>query len=98
MVKRVGSGRRKTRKVFSKPYRQRGKLSVVRYLQEFKINDRVCLKAEPSVHEGLYFRRFHGKTGVIKAKRGSCYEVEIRDGNKKKIVITHPVHLIKVKN
>lgn len=96
MVKRLGTKRRKTRKLFRKAYKQRGKISVVKYFQDFKAGDRVALKAEPSVHKGLYFRRFHGKVGIIKAKQGSCYKLEIRDGGKRKIVITHPVHLIKI--
>ena len=96
MVKRIGTSRRKTRHLFKKNYRSRGKLSVVKYLQEFSIGDRIALTLEPSVHEGMYFRRFHGRIGTVIGKRGSCYEVEIRDGGKKKIVITHPVHLKKV--
>ncbi len=93
MVTRIGGARRKTRKIFSKPKRLRGKVSLRRYFQEFKPGDKVVLKAEPSIQKGLYFRRFHGKTGTVKRKSGTCYAVEIVDLEKKKTVIVHPVHL-----
>ena len=69
MVKRIGTSRRKTRHLFRKNYRSRGKLSVVRYLQEFSIGDKVALTLEPSVHEGMYFRRFHGRIGTVIAMK-----------------------------
>lgn len=41
----------------------------------------------------MYFPRFHGISGLIKAKRGKCYEVEINDKGKRKTLIVHPIHL-----
>ena len=93
MVTRIGGTRRKTRHKMSKNIRSRGKLSLVRYFQKFKEGDRVYLVSEPSVHSGLYHSRFHGKAGVVLAKRGTCYEVEIKDINKVKTILAHPVHL-----
>ncbi|RME31183.1 50S ribosomal protein L21e [Candidatus Woesearchaeota archaeon] len=93
MVTRIGGTRRKTRGIFTKPKQLRGKVSLRRYLQEFKPGDKVALKAEPSIQKGIYFRRFHGKIGVVKRKNGSCYDVEIKDLGKTKTVIVHPVHL-----
>ncbi len=90
---RIGGARRKTRQKFKKHYRSRGKVSLRRYLQSFTRGDRVALVAEPAVQKGMYFRRFHGKTGTVVKKIGSCYEVSILDGNKEKRVIVHPVHL-----
>ncbi len=92
MAKRIGTFRRKTRSKLKKNYRDRGKLNLSRYLQKFEIGDKVCLFAEPSVQKGMYFPRFHGKAGIIKNKKGKCYEVLIKDG-KEKILIVHPVHL-----
>lgn len=96
MVKRIGGFRRKTRHKLKKSARRKGKISISRYFQEFKVNDKVQLVAEPSIHKGLYFPKFHGKYGVIKVKRGNCYEVRIKDPKKEKIIIIHPVHLKKV--
>ncbi|MCF7861504.1 50S ribosomal protein L21e [Candidatus Woesearchaeota archaeon] len=96
MVQRIGGNRRKTRTIMKKPLRNKGKISISKYFQVLKENDRVLLKAEPAVQTGLYFRRFHGKTGLIKGKQGECYKILIKDGNKQKEVLVHPVHLRKM--
>ena len=93
MVKRSGGFRRKTRSKLRKKKSERGKISIRRYLQNFNIGDMVYLKAEPSIHKGMYFPRFHGKSGVIIDTQGRCYKVRIKDGNKEKTLIVHPVHL-----
>lgn len=95
-MKRIGGNRRKTRSKLKKRARTKGKISLTRYLQVLKIGERVCLKGEPAIQKGFYFRRFHGKHGVVKNKKGTCYEVLIKDKNKEKTIIVHPVHLRKV--
>jgi len=50
---------------------------------------------DPSVHKGPYFPRFHGLSGIVGEKQGSCYHIEIKDGNKSKTLIVHPSHLKK---
>lgn len=96
MTKRKGGFRRKTRYKLKKHYKAKGKISIRNYLQKFSPGDKVVLKGEPAVHEGMYFPRFHGETGEIKGTQGSCYKVQIKDGNKEKVVIVHPIHLKKV--
>lgn len=93
MVMRIGGARRKTRQKFKKDYKQRGKISLRRYLQAFQGGERVALVAEPAVQQGVYFRRFHGMSGTVTRKIGRCYEVRIQDQGKEKRVIVHPVHL-----
>ena len=93
MVKRTGGPRRKTRDIFRKHPNQRGKYSLTKYFQVFKIGDKVQLLAEPAIHEGLYFRRFNARSGTISRKQGRCYVVEVKDGGKVKDVIVHPIHL-----
>lgn len=66
MAKRIGRFRRKTRHKLKKSIKERGKISISNYLQEFKPGDRVILKAEPAVQSGMYFPRFHGNAGIIK--------------------------------
>jgi len=95
MVKRIGGLRRKTRYKFRKEKRRRGKISITKYIQSFNIGENVYLTAESAVQKGMYHPRFMGKSGVIKSKRGKCYEVAINDFGKEKILIIHPVHLIK---
>ncbi len=95
MTKRIGGIRRKTRYKFRKEKRNRGKISITRYFQSFNIGDKVYLTAESSIHKGMYHPRFMGRTGIIKDKRGKCYEVMINDLGKEKTLIVHPVHLKK---
>ncbi|MEM3374366.1 MAG: 50S ribosomal protein L21e [Candidatus Woesearchaeota archaeon] len=86
---------RGTRQKFRKDYRSKGKLSIRKFFQEFKEGDKVVLKVEPSYHKGRYYPRFHGKIGYITGKQGECYNVLIKDGNKDKMIIVHPVHLVR---
>ena len=95
MVKRIGSRQRKTRHKFMLHYRERGKIPLSRYFQEFKDGDFVNLGIQPNVQKGRFYRRFHGCSGVVTGKKGSCYEVTIQDGNKEKKLYVHPVHLQK---
>lgn len=97
MVKRTGRGRRKTRSLFRKKKNEKGKISIKRYMSKFETGDRVHLIVEPSVHKGMYFRRFVGKTGQVEGKQGTCYQVKINDNGKDKQLIIHPIHLRKVK-
>ncbi len=77
----------------SKNFRNKGKIKLSDYLDEYKIGEKVVLKAEPAVQKGIYHLRFYGKAGIVKAKRGKSYEVEITDGKTSKILISHPVHM-----
>ena len=95
MVKRIGGLRRKSRYKFKKEERRKGKISMTRYFRSFNMGDKVYLSAEPAVQKGMYFPRFMGKTGIVKGKRGRCYEIAINDIGKEKTLIVHPVHLIR---
>ena len=95
MVQRTGRSRRKTRSKLRKNIHDKGKISIMKYLQEFKEGESVILKAEPAVQKGMYFPRFHGKVGVIKGKQGECYKIMIKDHKMEKAVIVHPIHLKK---
>lgn len=92
-MQRIGGARRKTRHKLAKNVRDKGKIKLANYFQQFKEGDNVCLVAEPAIQKGMYYPRFYGKAGKVTGKRGECYEVRIVDGNMKKIVIAHPVHL-----
>jgi large subunit ribosomal protein L21e len=96
MVTRKGGNRRGTRYFMSKSSDLKGKISLRRFLQTFKPGDKVALKAESSVHQGLYFKRFHGKICVVSKQRGFSYEVQLKDGSKTKTLIVHPVHMRKI--
>lgn len=92
---RVGGPRRKSRHKLKKNVRTKGKFSLIRFFQKYKKGDEVYLNAEPAVQKSLFHHRFQGKAGIIKSKQGSNYYVEIKDGNKSKTILTHPIHLRK---
>ena len=98
MVKRLGSRRRKTRHKFKSEIRERGKIPLSEYFKEMQDGERVNLTIYPNVEKGRFYRRFHGMGGTIAGKKGSCYGVKIKDGNKDKLVYVHPIHLRKVKH
>jgi len=95
MVKRLDGARKRSRHKMKKALGSKGKISITKYFQEFKEGDKAVLKAEPAYQNGMYPLKFHGKICVVSGKRGKCYEVTIRDG-KQKTLLVHPVHLIKV--
>lgn len=95
MVQRIGGLRRKSRYKFRKELRAKGKVSLTNYFRAFNSGDRIHLAVESGIQKGMYHPRFMGKSGVIKGKRGRCYEVKINDFGKEKILIVHPVHLKK---
>lgn len=96
MVTRIGTKQRKTRHKLTQTYRNKGKIPLSKYFQEFIEGDKVGLKINANVQKGRFFPRFHGLTGTITGKKkGICYEVNIRDGGKQKVLFIHPIHLKK---
>lgn len=74
----------------------RGMPKVNSMMRNFSLGDKVAIKIDPSVHKAMPCARFHGRIGSVAGKRGSAYMVQIKDGGRLKMVITHPVHLKKV--
>jgi len=93
MVSNIGGSKRKARHKLKKGRRQKGKISISKFMQSFNLGQRVHLSIEPSIHKGDYHTQYIGKTGIVKGIRGRCYEVAIRDGDKEKLLIIHPIHL-----
>ena len=79
-----------------KQMKTRGKLSLSNYFQEFKNGDRVSVVREHAV-QPKFPTTIQGRSGVINGKRGSSYIVKIKDLNKEKIYIIHPIHLRRLK-
>jgi len=94
-MKRVGGNRRKSRYKMKKSISEKGKLHISRFMQTFEEGDKVLLKAYPSYQKGLFCLRFHGKIGEVAGKQGNCYKVNIKDGNKAKMCVVHPVHILR---
>jgi len=89
--------RKRSRSKFTKHKSEKGKISIRSFLQTFVAGEKVGLSVEPAYQRGMYRPKFMGKMGTILRKKGTCYEVEIKDFSKTKTLIVHPVHLVKVK-
>ena len=94
MVKVKGKGpRARTRAPSTKHHRDKGMPNVNKYLQKFKVGQRVHIKVNSSVHAGMPYRRFWGKTGTVMGTQGECYLVQVTDMAATKVSVIHPVHL-----
>ena len=95
-MNRKGGSQRKTRAKLRKSSGQKGKISIRRIFQTFKIGEKVQLVVDSSDQKGRFPLRFHGKKGLITKKQGRSYYVKIKDQNKEKSFIVKPVHIRKV--
>ena len=82
--------RKKTRKLLSKGRQQKG-LSA--FLTEYKVQDKVVIKIDPSQVKGMPHRRFHGKVGTVEEVRPRSLYIRVPVGNKNKIVIARFEHI-----
>lgn len=92
MVRKDGL-RGKTRSKFK---RKGPKATINKLVQGFEEGDVVQVVIDSSKHAGLPHRRYHGVSGKVLAKRGSAYEVGLKKGNKKVVVVTTPAHIKKL--
>jgi large subunit ribosomal protein L21e len=57
--------RARTRDLFSKPFKKKGAPNLTRYLKIYKLGDIIDIKCDPSVHSGMPFKYYQGKTGRV---------------------------------
>jgi large subunit ribosomal protein L21e len=93
MVKRSHGYRVGSRKLMTKKIRQRGLPSLGRLLRIYEEGERVDILIDSSIHGGQPHRRYHGRAGIIRGRRGRSYEVETTLGKKVKLLIIRPEHL-----
>ncbi len=82
-----------TRALFRKDPRERGKTTLSKILQSYSEGDKVVIKIDSSVHKGMPHRRYHGRVGVVTAKRGRSYVIHVTQGDATKEIIVRPEHL-----
>ncbi|MHA1777013.1 MAG: 50S ribosomal protein L21e [Promethearchaeia archaeon] len=86
--------RSKTRRIFRKNIRNRGLPGLSRFMIEYTPGMKVDILGDPSFQKrGLPHRRFVGKTGVVIAQRGRCYEIQVKDQNKLKTLFIGREHI-----
>ena len=97
MVKRSRGFRSSTRSKLRKKPRQRGLSPITSSLKKFEVGEKASIVIDPSIHKGQPHPRFHGLTGVIKGMQGSAYSLDVKVGNKNKILLVRSEHLKKIK-
>ena len=94
MVRKSHGYRHGTRSLLKKSPREKGKLGLSRLLHEYQPGEKVIIRIEPSVQKGMPHKRYHGKVGVIKERRGRAYVVSVTQGDAVKEIIVRPEHLV----
>jgi len=79
----------------AKKIRDRGKLKLSSYFKKIDDGASVALVTDAGVRMS-YPKRLKGMSGKVIESRGKFKLVEIKDGNKAKTIIVHPVHLKKL--
>ena len=78
-----------------KKVREKGKLQLSSYFKKIDDGASVALVTDAGVRMS-YPKRLKGMSGKVLGSRGKFKLVEIKDGNKAKTIIVHPVHLRKL--
>jgi large subunit ribosomal protein L21e len=89
--------RAKTRSLFRRKPRERGKTGLSKILYEYKVGEKIVVKIDPSVHKGMPHRRYHGKIGIVMNKRGRAYVTTGRDEMPKKLLKERAIPIPQVK-
>lgn len=84
---------RRSRRILEKKARDRGKISIRKYLQKFNIGDIARISID-SFYRNISYPKFQGKIGKIIGRQGRAYYIEINDNGRKKTVLVCPEHLI----
>merc|ERR1712124_208356 len=66
-----------TRDKFSKAYKMKGLPALARYMTVYRRGDLVDIKADPSIHAGMPYQEYHGKTGVVSNVTKTSVGVEV---------------------
>ena len=75
-----------------KKVREKGKLGLSRYFKQIDDGAKVAVVADRGVR-AAFPKRIQGMSGTVLESRGKFKVVQIKDGNKMKTFIMHPVHL-----
>ncbi len=78
-----------------KRIREKGKLRLSSYFKKIEDGSSVAIVSDAGIRFS-HPRRINGSSGKVVESRGKFKVVEIKDGNKLKTFIVHPVHLKKL--
>jgi large subunit ribosomal protein L21e len=75
-----------------KKVREKGKLRLSRYFKNIEDGAKVAVVTDRGVR-AAFPNRIQGMSGTVVESRGRFKVVKLKDGNKMKTFIMHPVHL-----
>ena len=75
-----------------KSEKERGKLKLSKYFQEFKEGDKVAVIRDHAMNPA-FPKRIQGRTGNISESRGNAYLMKLNEGKMVKTHIIRPIHL-----
>jgi large subunit ribosomal protein L21e len=78
-----------------KRVREKGKLNLSSYFKKIEDGANVAIVTDVGVRAS-FPKRLKGMSGKVISSRGRFKLVEIKDGNKLKTFIVHPIHLKKL--
>jgi len=92
-MQRSKGQRQGTRTITRRSKSQRHRINIRAVMHQYSEGDHVAIVIDGGQQQGMPFRRFQGKTGVISGRQGAAWVVSVKDGNKRKTVIARPEHL-----
>ena len=92
-MKRSKGYRTKTRTIFRRRPRDRGKIALGRLLIGYSPGQIVRISINPAVHKGMPHRRYHGRVGIVAEKRGRSYVIEVASGKSPRSITARPEHI-----
>jgi large subunit ribosomal protein L21e len=92
-VKKSKGYRRGSRRLSTKASRDKGKPKLGKLLIAYEVGSQVIVKIDSSEQKSLPHKRFHGKIGTVKARRGRGYVVSVPQGDAVKEIIVRSAHL-----
>ncbi len=82
-----------TRSLLKKAIREKGKPKIRKILQDYQPGSQVIIKMDSSTQKSMPHKRFHGKIGTVREKRGRGYVIVVPQGNSVKQIIVRSEHL-----
>jgi large subunit ribosomal protein L21e len=89
--------RSRTRKLFAREFGQHGPTKLSTYMTTYKVGDYVDIKVNASVHKGMPYKIYHGKTGKVfnvgKSSLGVLIDKRVRHRYIEKRVVVRLEHV-----
>ncbi|MCX8163077.1 MAG: 50S ribosomal protein L21e [Candidatus Micrarchaeota archaeon] len=92
MKRSKGKMSKRTRKVGNNAL----KLTASVLVKKYEIGQKVAIVPHPRYPAGMPHPKYKGRVGKIIGKKGKAYEIEIKDGEKNKIIIANCEHIKEV--